>query len=67
MKNIMVTGANGFVGSAILRRLSTEAEFARGTLRSSDGLQFAGVEYMVVGELDSDADWTTQPNYAYYE
>ena len=51
---ILVTGANGFVGSALLAALGTRAMAARGAVRRGEGPGLA-----VVGELDGHTDWTT--------
>src|SRR3990172_6987918 len=54
---ILVTGANGFVGTAILHRLCDMNAAARGAVRSTVCTQLAGVEYVAVGELGVDNSW----------
>lgn len=59
---VLVTGANGFVGAALLRYLARRwPEWrVRGAVRSAP-LQpaLAGVEWVVVGDLACGVDWTT--------
>ncbi len=53
----LVTGANGFVGSALCARLLRDGAALRGAVRSLSS-QPDGVEVIAVGELSSETDWT---------
>lgn len=56
---IVVTGANGFVGRALLSRLAAEHPGeVRGTVRSDGVTLPSGVERVNVGDLGPDTDWT---------
>ncbi|WP_374088821.1 UDP-glucose 4-epimerase family protein [Methylomicrobium lacus] len=59
--NILVTGANGFVGSALLRRLEAEQKFSvRAAVRRLAGLERKeGVDWIETGDLAEPADWRT--------
>jgi len=57
---MLVTGATGFVGKALLKRLQHDAQFRiRAAVRSEQSVLGAGVERVVVGDLTPDIDWTT--------
>ena len=53
----LVTGANGFVGSALCARLLRDGTAVRGAVRSLSSLP-DGVEAIAVGRLSSETDWT---------
>ncbi len=53
----LVTGANGFVGSALCARLLRDGTAVRGAVRSLSS-QPDGVEVIAVGGLYSETDWT---------
>ena len=53
----LVTGANGFVGSALCARLLRDGTAVRGAVRSLSSLP-DGVEAIAVGGLSSETDWT---------
>ena len=53
----LVTGANGFVGSALCGRLCKDGARVRGAIRSSQA-QLKGVEYFDVGSISSETDWS---------
>jgi len=57
MKNILVTGANGFIGSAIFLRLNSDGYFVRGSVRSKPGVQPAKGEYVQTENLSDDTSW----------
>ncbi|MGZ8257232.1 MAG: UDP-glucose 4-epimerase family protein [Gallionella sp.] len=50
---ILVTGANGFVGSALCAALRERGEGARAAVRVA-----CGAEQVAVGEMNTDTDWT---------
>lgn len=54
--SILVTGANGFVGSALCSRLCRDGAFVRGAVRSLSS-QPDGVEAVAIGSLSSETDW----------
>lgn len=54
---ILVTGSNGFVGSALCRRLKQEGFPVRGALRSIDG-ELCGFESIKIGDITGETDWT---------
>lgn len=53
----LVTGANGFVGSALCARLLRDGTAVRGAVRSP-GSQPGGAEAIAIGSLSSETDWT---------
>ena len=58
MKKIVVTGASGFIGSAVCRTLLTEKYTVTGTFRvvqSSD--KVTGIRPVEIGELDGRTNW----------
>lgn len=55
---ILVTGASGFVGSALVRRLAAEGQAVRATYRNGQGNPSAGVQTAVIGSLDPALDWS---------
>lgn len=59
MKSVLVTGATGFIGSALCARLVEERWRVKGTLRGwSDLMKLpAGVEPVVVGQIGPETDW----------
>lgn len=60
MMHVLVTGANGFVGTAVLARLAGEkATSVRGTARQEISFLPAGAEYVHIGDLGSDTRWDT--------
>ena len=52
MASILVTGANGFVGSALCRTLQVRGETLVGAVR-----QGAGIGQVSIGNLDGKTDW----------
>ena len=55
-KNVLVTGANGFLGSGLLRRLRVELRFvSRGVVRNIQN--DTNGEIVCVGGIDSTTDW----------
>ncbi len=59
MKRILVTGANGFVGSALCRALREDGLSVRGAVRSVDktGLLPEGIEPFIIGEISPETGW----------
>jgi nucleoside-diphosphate-sugar epimerase len=55
---VLVTGANGFVGSALCARLPKEGTSVRAALRSLN-LQPDGTETVAIGSISSETDWTS--------
>jgi nucleoside-diphosphate-sugar epimerase len=55
---ILVTGANGFVGSALCARLLKDGASLRAAVRTLDS-KLGGAEAVVIGDLSSDTYWTT--------
>lgn len=53
----LVTGANGFVGSALCARLRRDGVFVRGAVRSLSS-QPDDVDTVAIGSLSSVTDWT---------
>lgn len=53
-RRILVTGANGFVGSAIMARLRAEGRRVTGAVRRPGGAEL----YISVDSLGVDADWS---------
>lgn len=55
---VLVTGASGFVGTALVRRLASDGGVAiRASARSGPGLARPGVEWTTAPELSPDAEW----------
>lgn len=52
---ILVTGASGFIGRALLARLAADGQAVRAAVRS--GAADLGVERVRVGDLGPDTDW----------
>lgn len=58
--SILVTGANGFVGTALCNRLVAAGHRVRGALRRRDQLRTKvdGVDYVQVDEIGPDTNWS---------
>lgn len=54
---ILVTGANGFIGSALAARLSRSSTGARAAVRELPAARQRGLEYVTAPSLHADADW----------
>ena len=55
---VLVTGATGFVGGALISRLVDSGRFGvRAAVRRESGELLAGVEQIVVGDLTPNTDW----------
>jgi nucleoside-diphosphate-sugar epimerase len=58
---LLVTGANGFVGRAILQRCAISEDFKLfGAVRSSSRAVIPLVDKLVVGDLSAGTEWGTQ-------
>lgn len=58
--NILVTGASGFVGSAVWRYFQTQAIPVRPVFRNTDSARLVGVapeQSAIVPTLAADTDW----------
>lgn len=53
---ILVTGANGFVGRALMAELAARKSSVRGAVRRSDAI-LPGCECVVVGDVNGNTDW----------
>ena len=59
MQNILVTGANGFIGKALCRRMLAENWHVRGAIRfmsQKSGLP-SGFDRVEIGTIDSNTEW----------
>src|SRR3546814_10065270 len=57
MVRVLVTGANGFAGTAICRHLMERGWAVRGAVRRAEAVVPAGAHKVVVGPLDGATDW----------
>lgn len=55
---ILVTGANGFVGTALCTQLLDQGFEVRGAVRSERSVIPAGIERIAVGGIDGNTDWS---------
>ena len=64
MRNVLATGANGFIGRALCERLLTEGRQVRGAVRSQVGRVSlpAGIEAVSIGSIGPDTDWSKALN-----
>lgn len=60
MKRVLVTGANGFVGQALCKRLLKDGWKVMGVVRSPEGSASlaAGVISLITGAMGADTDWS---------
>ncbi|RKZ24837.1 hypothetical protein DRQ26_06880 [bacterium] len=57
--NILITGATGFIGSALVNSFVTHPSFSISVAVRSDSVQFSSaVRCFLVGDLDADSDWS---------
>ena len=64
MKNILVTGANGFIGRILCGMLADAGNEVRGSVRDSQhiAVKNPACEYFAVGDIDSNTDWVPALN-----
>ena len=56
---MLVTGASGFLGTSLTRRLAEDARYQLvGTVRREAVNLASGFEPVIVGDLGADTDWT---------
>lgn len=56
---VLVTGASGFIGSALVECLATDARFSVvASTREINAPVLAGVEVVNVGEVSASTDWS---------
>ena len=57
--NILITGANGFIGRALCDKLLADGYQVRGAVRSSAQMTVlpSGVEGVIVGDIGPETDW----------
>ena len=54
---VLVTGASGFVGSALCAHLVAKGHAVRGSVRNTQGKPLPGVEYQIVSDMSIGANW----------
>ena len=59
MPNVLVTGANGFIGKALCRRMLTDGWNVRGAVRSfgKKTILPQGVDGVAIGNIGADSEW----------
>jgi nucleoside-diphosphate-sugar epimerase len=64
MNNILVTGANGFVGRALCKKLMSERWRVKGSVRSTPSMSSleSGVNFINVGPIGPNTQWDTALN-----
>lgn len=56
---LLLTGATGFLGKAVARRLTTDARFqVIASLRRESTNLIPGIKSVFVGDMDADTDWS---------
>ena len=58
--NFLITGASGFIGIHLVKRLVKDGHFVRAVVRSSDiiSLPQPGIEYIAIQEQTESTDWS---------
>ncbi|MFC1578380.1 UDP-glucose 4-epimerase family protein [Thermodesulfobacteriota bacterium] len=61
MRNVLVTGANGFIGNALCRRMLAEGWHVRGTIRSlsKKAVLPPGMDAFQIGSIGPSTEWET--------
>lgn len=57
MTSVLVTGANGFIGSTLCRAMIADGHNVRGSVRAAPDDLHDGVDYRASGEIDEATDW----------
>ena len=57
MRRVLLTGANGFIGSALSGKLKAQGWVVRAALRSTD-VRPDEVEVVIVGDINAHTDWS---------
>ena len=59
MHNVLITGANGFIGSALCRRMVAEGWKVRGALRylTKKNPLPQQIDIVEIGTIDSNTEW----------
>jgi len=57
-QRVLVTGASGFIGSALCRHFMAHGHDVIGTVRSLPATLVPGVDYRIVGELGTSTAWS---------
>jgi len=60
-ERILVTGAAGFLGRAVVDRLAARGRTVRAAVRHAATAATAGATTVAVGDLSSDTDWINTP------
>lgn len=55
--NLLVTGANGFIGRAVASRVASDGHAVRAALRRDEGQLDGIAEVVRVGDLGADTEW----------
>ncbi|MCP9451736.1 MAG: NAD-dependent epimerase/dehydratase family protein [Nitrospira sp.] len=56
---ILVTGANGFIGKALVRYLVEHGFGVRGAIRTTPMCENQGIEYVVIGDIGPATAWSS--------
>lgn len=62
MSRVLVTGASGFIGAALVEALAIQGRGVRAAYRRAPADVPAGVETCIVGDLGADCDWRAALN-----
>jgi nucleoside-diphosphate-sugar epimerase len=57
LKSVLVTGANGFIGSILCNRLVVEKWKVSGTVRTAGYSSVQGVKIVIIGDVNAVTDW----------
>jgi len=60
VRNVLITGANGFIGQALCKRMLADGYHVRGAVGGTDQMTAlpSGVEGMQVGYIGPETDWS---------